>query len=507
MNSYKMTLANPLFTLIKCNSMRTECDIHRLTRNSHRRTNHSSCLIAQFSSKKRFGSLVDHKYQLINAKGTYLKQSIICLASSEDDFDIPTLDMDLPMLQEEAGATLSADGVPLSFGNDEVCLGAMRTGVVLVDRSDWGRVRVGGEDRLDFLHNQTTQDFKSLQPGQGRDTVFSTPSGRTVDLATAYVQENSVMLVTSPSMTDQLVGKMNKYIFMADKVTVDDISSKCRMFTLLGPTSNDILAQMKVEPAVLEAPEGSHSLLNFQGSPVLLAVGGGLPVPGFTLIVDDAVGADLWSFLHKMGSIPCGQVAWESARVMCGRPAPGAELSEDFSVLEAGLFQASSLNKGCYLGQETIAKVYNKDAVKQQLWGVEVDGRVEPGALLTNEEDGKRVGVLTSYSETPGIGSGHFALGYVRCRVGGKQVRVEGMRVNAGPVSGVVTQIPFPTREFSPEAAPQKSTSGKEVEVSAEDAAELAAAEERKAKKLAAMEARLAAYLQAQQAQDSAEDK
>ena len=119
--------------------------------------------------------------------------------------------------------------------------------------------------------------------------------------------------------------------------------------------------------------------------------------------------------------------------------------------------------------------MHNNDAVKQQLWGVELDAAVEVGTKLT--VDGTRVGVVTSYAATPTIGSGHFALAYVRCRVGGKPARVEGIRVDASGVSGVVTQIPFPTRQFAPGAAPVVPQTKKSEGAAAEVDEAVAAAE------------------------------
>jgi len=272
------------------------------------------------------------------------------------------------------------------------------------------------------------------------------------------------------------------------------------MFTLMGPWSEDLLKQMQVGP-VVDGAYGAHSLLNFKGSPVIIAKGSGLHIPGYTLIADQSVAPDLWSLLTEKGAVPAGEEVWESARVLSGRPAPGSELSEDYNVLEAGLYSAASLNKGCYLGQETIAKVHNKDAVKQQLWGVELDAAVEPGTEIT--QNGERVGKVTSYAASGDLGTGHFALAYVRCRVKGKQVSVEGMPVEVGGVKGVVTPIPFATREFAPGAAPVQATKDAEESAETDEAAEKAEAE-RKAAKLAAMEAKLAAYMEAQKkAQES----
>ena len=80
-------------------------------------------------------------------------------------------------------------------------------------------------------------------------------------------------------------------------------------------------------------------------------------VSGYTLIADRAVAGELWSALASKGAQLAGADVWEQARVLSGRPAAGAELTGEFNVLEAGLYAAASLNKGCYLGQETLAKV------------------------------------------------------------------------------------------------------------------------------------------------------
>lgn len=82
------------------------------------------------------------------------------------------------------------------------------------------------------------------------------------------------------------------------------------------------------------------------------------------------------------GAIPMGEVEWEMARILQGRPAAGKELTEQHIPLEAGLYHAVSLNKGCYMGQETLAKVHKLSAVKQQLQGLLLDDAVQPGTPL-----------------------------------------------------------------------------------------------------------------------------
>lgn len=120
-------------------------------------------------------------------------------------------------LQSAAGATFEAIAdtqVPVSFGNDAAAIQAAQAGVALCDRSHWGRILVSDDDRLRFLHNQSTNDFQQLKPGQSCDTVFVTSTARTIDLATAYVTEDAVLLIVSPNRRQSLMEWLDRYIFL-----------------------------------------------------------------------------------------------------------------------------------------------------------------------------------------------------------------------------------------------------------------------------------------------------
>lgn len=139
---------------------------------------------------------------------------------------------------------LQGDDVAESFGNTDKVVRALLEGAVVADRSHWGRVRVAGADRLQFLHSQSTADIKALRPGQGADTVFVTATGRCLDLALALVMEESVLLVVSPGMREALLERFDKFIFPADKVEVADVTERCRMFTVAGPKAGEVLREI-----------------------------------------------------------------------------------------------------------------------------------------------------------------------------------------------------------------------------------------------------------------------
>jgi hypothetical protein len=169
----------------------------------------------------------------------------------------PPIDNDLHAILSDMGATISGDGTVQTFGNDDESLEAAESSVAVVEMSHFGRLRVTGEDRIRFLHNQSTADFQSEKEGQGCDTVFVTPTGRTVDLVTAWIMKSSVILFVSPTMRHTLQALLNKYIFFADKVEVEDITDKTHFFSLIGPHSHRVLDKLNLG-AIKDQPYGTH---------------------------------------------------------------------------------------------------------------------------------------------------------------------------------------------------------------------------------------------------------
>jgi len=360
----------------------------------------------------------------------------------------------LRTLQQTTGATLTDTGIPASFGHDAAALAAARTGVALVDRSHWGVIELAGDDRLRFIHNQTTNTFEQRQPGEGCDTVFVTSTARTLDLATAYITPDKVLLVTSPGQDQRLMDWMDRYLFPADQVTLKNLTDTMAVFSLVGPASQSLLATLGLDLGP-DAVYGQHRVGSLNDARVRIARGSGLALEGYTLLVEAEAAASLWSALTAAGAIPAGETLWHQLRIQNGRPLPGAELTEDYNPLEAGLWQSISFDKGCYIGQETIARLNTYQGVKQQLWGIQLSAPVEPGTPL--RVDGDKVGTLTSVLDTP---EGPMALGYIRTKAGGA-----GLKVAVGEAEGTVVEVPFLSRGYlanpSPEGAKAEGTAAK----------------------------------------------
>lgn len=347
--------------------------------------------------------------------------------------------------QAEANAVLESLGdssIPISFQNDALALQAARSAVALYDRSHWGLIQVSGDDRIRYLHNQSTNDFFSRKPGEGCDTVFVTSTARTLDLATAYILDSAVWLLVSPTRRQSLLDWLDRYIFGADRVELADLTGQVAVFNLIGPESAALLAQLTAD-ALPTAPDGTHQSQAFAGIEGRVAIGTGLALPGYTLLVPASEAAMLWSKLVAGGAVALGEQAWEQLRIEQGRPAPDRELTEDYNPLEAGLWQTISFSKGCYIGQETIARLNTYQGVKQQLWGIRLTHPAPVGSLLIRDQE--KVGKLTSVVETS---EGPIGLAYVRTKAGGAGLTVEIIPESDSPVcaTGEVIDVSFLTR-------------------------------------------------------------
>ncbi|AXY67901.1 folate-binding protein YgfZ [Thermosynechococcus sichuanensis E542] len=304
-------------------------------------------------------------------------------------------------------------------------LETVSTSGAVYDCSHWGRLRLTGGDRLKFLHNQSSNNCLVLQPGQGADTVFLTSTARTLDLATLLVHQEWVDLLVSPQRREFLLQWLDKYIFFGDDVQVSDRTAESYCYRVFGGVAERIAAQFGLEKL---ANPYSHVTISHEGSLLTLAATSGLAIAGLTLWSDRPL-SDLLNPYPQLSDAD-----WEHLRIRQGRPAADAELTEEYNPLEARLGHTISFNKGCYIGQETIARLNTYQGVKQHLWGLELSAAVTPPTPLLL--DSEKVGLLTSC--TP-LENGAFGLGYVRTKVGGTGL---GLHTPEGVIVQVV-EVPF----------------------------------------------------------------
>ena len=361
------------------------------------------------------------------------------------------------------------------------------------DRTDWGRIRLTGADRVRFLHNQTTNSIEQLSAGQGCHSVFVTSTGRTIDLATVYAFSDSLLTVVSPGMAQQLYDWMDRYIFFSDKVTLTDESEQTFMFTVVGETAEQVIKQLSYIDlgAALSDPFSHRTIDGKQGDGkqgdgkqgdgkqglglLTVAHNTDIATAGYTVWGDKENAETVKSALLAAGATEQSHEEWETLRIQQGRPMPSAELTDDDNPLEAGLWDSVSFSKGCYIGQETIARLNTYKGVKKRLWGLQLQAPlpedVSPVGWAIKVQDSK-VGRITSLNA-----AGDFGLGYVRTKAGGEalEVLLEGEQVEGKQtsVTAKTVAVPFLRHEYySAEDTSAEDTSAEDTsaeDMSAED--------------------------------------
>ena len=316
----------------------------------------------------------------------------------------------LQAAQAKAGAVFASfDGwyLPRTFGDQSREYAAAREGAAVVDRSNFGRLRITGADSLDLLNRLSTNNLIDLGPNEGASTVLTTNKGRIIDLLLVVARlGGELLVVTSPRAAEKVVEWIDLYTFGED-IAVQDVTEETALLSVVGPSAGDLLG-----PGVRSLGLYGACEIDVAGVRLSAVRTDAFGTIGYDVLAPASQAEEAWDALARMGAVPMGEDAAETLRVEQGVPRYGRELGEEFNPLEAELLSSISFDKGCYIGQEVVVRLNTYDKVQKRLVGVALDGGgPEPEARL--EVDGKEVGFLTSVVESPLLGH-PLALGYVR---------------------------------------------------------------------------------------------
>jgi tRNA-modifying protein YgfZ len=312
------------------------------------------------------------------------------------------------------------EGVAAHYGDPMREQRAMTEGQVLVDRSNRGVVRISGPDRLTWLHSLTSQHLERLAPGGTAEALILSPQGHLEHHLTLTDDGTAVWAHVEPGTAPALVAYLDSMRFML-RVEVADVTSEFAVQTLAGPLPADggtRLVSVNREEMSRTSPASSPSSIPLEAAGLAEAVTTG-PF-GIDLIVKrDAVGelgtpAGFW----QQGRAVAGMWAFEAARI-AGRVArPGLDTDHKTLPHEVGMIEtAVHLNKGCYRGQETVARVHNLGHPPRRLVFLDLDGSVDrlPGHGDPIELDGATVGFTGSAARHHELGP--IGLGLVKRNV------------------------------------------------------------------------------------------
>ena len=288
---------------------------------------------------------------------------------------------------------------------------AATTGAALHDVSYMGRLKATGADGLDLLNRLSTNKVIDLEPGQGAPTVLTTERGRILDVIGVINLGDYLLLTTSPGLQQPIIDWLDKYTIMED-LTIQDITQDTAMLAVLGPDSSAALeAATSLDLADL-AP--FHALpADIAGRPVSLINQPLGALPGFALVLSPEDAPQVWERLTALGTCPMGIDAYEAVRVRYGVPVHGPEMGEPYNPLEAGLIGSIDFAKGCYIGQEVIARLDTYQKVQKRLVSLRFSPEAAPSVGVDLRDDGKPVGTVTSAVRVPTTEE-TIGLGYVR---------------------------------------------------------------------------------------------
>lgn len=273
------------------------------------------------------------------------------------------------------------------------------------DRSDLARVVVRGPDASDFLHRLATNDIASLSAGQGTVTLLLERTGRVVDRLLVSDRGGEFLLVGSAGRGPAVRDWIEKYI-IAEDVSAEDVGSDTRLFTVLGAEAPGVLARSF---GVSDLAPWAHRTVEHAGSEVTVIRAEEVGGASFHVLAAEGGAAQV---LEALGELPEGTPSeYRALCVRSGVPGFGTEFTERTIPLEAGMIDAISFTKGCYIGQEVIARLHNHDRVKRALVRLRVEGAGAPAEGAKLVEGGDEVGVITSAAA---FDDAVYALGYVR---------------------------------------------------------------------------------------------
>jgi folate-binding protein YgfZ len=321
---------------------------------------------------------------------------------------------------------------------------ALQEGAGLLDLSHRQLLRITGRDRRSWLHGQVTQEVNALPDGRGAYSTIMTPQGKLVSDLRIFALPDALWLDAPAGTAQPLAEYLERFLIM-ERAEIEDLTDRWALLSLQGPLAPCAIACLFGQEA-RHMERWAVQSLTFQGETALVTRSEQCGEDGYDIFVPAGPAPALWAALSQSRrSFAVHSVGWEAfnlRRVEAGIPWWGAELDSTLMPLEARLDRAISLHKGCYVGQEIVARIDARGHVNNLLAGFLVHGAAPAfGALVLRE--GRRVGRIASVVHSPRLNR-LVALGFLR-----RELQENGARF---PVEGggevEVTALPFVPDDF-----------------------------------------------------------
>jgi folate-binding protein YgfZ len=303
---------------------------------------------------------------------------------------------------------------------------ALREGAGLLDRSARAKLTVGGDDAAEYLQGQLTNDTEALGPDQGCYAALLDRKGHVqADMRVLRLSDGKIWLDLEPGPAPTVLHHLRTYS-VGRELEIEDVSESWAITTLIGPRAPEVAGFEGL------GPEHAQRFRNWDGVEVL----GVATDLGLDLITRPDQQEALRKLLDADGAVEVSEAAAEILRVESGRPRFGAEITAEVMPAEAGIVErAVDFEKGCYIGQEPVARLHYRGKPNRHLRGLRLSAPVEAGVELWLEE--RAVGSVGTACVSPALGP--IALAVVRreAEPGGT------LRVGEGTTTAEVVELPF----------------------------------------------------------------
>jgi folate-binding protein YgfZ len=306
-----------------------------------------------------------------------------------------------------------------------------------VDRSERGRLRLRGRDRQSFLQGMVSNDVAGLKPGQGCYAFLLDATGHVLADVRVLCVEDHLLLDVEPGAAPTIAQLLDRYLITED-CKIEDVTGETAQALVGGRNAPAVLAQLGVSGAE-SWQEGQNAPARMARTLALVAATRLVPGPAFDIYVAADALPELVMELRAAGAAEITEAALDAFRVEAGVPRGGADLTEKILAPETGQgARAISTSKGCYVGQEIVARIDARGHTNRTFAGFLIEGETVPasGEKIT-AEDGKEAGWITSAVLSPTLDR-PIALGYLR-----HEHAAPGTPVRIGAVGATVAALPL----------------------------------------------------------------
>jgi tRNA-modifying protein YgfZ len=286
---------------------------------------------------------------------------------------------------------------------------AIRSGAALISLLGRSQIEITGADRATFLHGFCTGDIKKLQPGRGCEAFITNHQGKAAGHGLVFCEAERLIFDGAAGQAEKLISHFDRFV-IGERVEFRDRSADWADVLLAGVQAETVLTSLGITPP---AEPLHHQTNAMDGIALNVRRVDWLPTPAFLLNVAAELSAKVQAMLLSDGATEISEPAWEIARIEAGYPLYGRDITEDNLPQEVQRNeQAISFTKGCYLGQETIARLDALGHVNRVLTGLKFQGKtLQPGETILQGD--KRLAQVTSVAWSPAL-QAPLALAYVR---------------------------------------------------------------------------------------------